>query len=375
MKLETFDLERIQSIWENKVKYNLTESGVSPLSVGDVLSTKELVEEFLSLKAGYSQTNGTPELRKLISEFYQGTTEDNILATCGGAEANFLATMYLMKELESRDEFIVMYPNYLQIHGICKMMEKRVHPFNLVLGDKEWCPDLEGLKSLVSNKTAGIFICNPNNPTGAILDESHLRAIADIAQDEGIWILSDEIYRGSEHSEELTPTMFDYYDKVMITNSLSKVYGLPGLRLGWIACSSSEVAKELWAYSDYTTIGPSSLSDWLATIVLEPELRERVRTRGRDIVHKHWGIMEDWLKAHDSILEYARPKAAAFCFPKYNLEIDSVSLVHRLIEEKSVLIAPGDHFGIPKHLRIGFGYSEENLRRGLSLISEIITLI
>ncbi len=371
MKLETFELERIQSEWEHIVKYNLTESGVEPVTLRDLLTDEKLLSTFLDMKVGYSQTNGTIPLRELISRPYTGTTADNVLVTNGGAEANFLVAWRFLHESTSGNEIAMMLPNYMQMHGVWRALGGRVNPFHLKIENGEWVLDMEELKNAVSKKTIAIAICNPNNPTGTVMNDEHLKAIADIAQDAGVPVISDEIYQGAENEGPLTPSMFDYYDSVIITSSLSKVYGLPGLRLGWIVSSKPELAKELWAYSDYTTICPSKLSDWLAIIALQPETRKKLQTRGIQHVHENWSILKEWLDSYD-FFEYVAPKAGAFCFPKYDLEIDSQTLVNRLLKEKSVLIVPGMHFGMENHLRIGFGYSESNLRNGLSLIGELL---
>jgi len=371
MKLETFELERIQSEWEHLVKYNLTESGVEPVTLRDFLKDEKRLSTFLEMKVGYSQTNGTIPLRELICKPYSGATADNVLVTNGGAEANFLVAWRFLHESISGNEIAMMLPNYMQIHGVWRALGGRVNPFHLRIENGEWVPDMEELKNAVSKNTIAIAICNPNNPTGTVLNSEHLKAIADIAQAANVPVISDEIYQGAENEGPLTPSMFDYYDSVIITSSLSKVYGLPGLRLGWLVSSKPEIAKELWAYSDYTTICPSKLSDWLATIALQPETRIKLQKRGIQHVQNNWKILKEWLDSYD-FFEYVAPKAGAFCFPKYDLEIDSLTLVNRLLKEKSVLIVPGIHFGMENHLRIGFGYSESNLRNGLSLIGELL---
>ncbi|MHA1576824.1 MAG: aminotransferase class I/II-fold pyridoxal phosphate-dependent enzyme [Candidatus Thorarchaeota archaeon] len=371
MKLETFEMERIQSEWEHLVKFNLTESGFEPVTLRNLLTDEHLLSTFLDMKIGYSQTNGTIPLRDLISEPYSGATADNVLVTNGGAEANFLAVWRFLHESTSGNELAMMLPNYMQMHGVWRALGGKVNPFHLTINDGEWILDMEELKNAVSKDTIAIAICNPNNPTGTVLSAEQLRAIADIAQDARVPVISDEIYQGAENEGDLTPSMFDYYDSVLVTSSLSKVFGLPGLRLGWIVCSKPEIAKELWMYSDYTTICPSKLSDWLATIALQPETRKKLQTRGTKHVHSNWNILKEWLDSYD-FFEYVAPKAGAFCFLKYDLNIDSLSLVTRLLEEKSVLIVPGVHFGMENHLRIGFGYSESNLRNGLALIGELL---
>ncbi|UCE09292.1 MAG: aminotransferase class I/II-fold pyridoxal phosphate-dependent enzyme [Candidatus Thorarchaeota archaeon] len=375
MQLEVFELERIQSEWEHLVRFNLTESGVEPLKISELVSEDQIVNWLADTKLGYSQTNGTIPLRELISSLFPGTDADNVIVTNGGAEANFLSVWNLLNENPERNEIVTMLPNYMQIHGLCKALGGIVKPFYLRTHDDTWVPDIEGLKEAVTSKTIAISICNPNNPTGAVLHETQLKAIAEIADEADAWIISDEIYRGAEIGGPMTPSMFELHDKVLVTSSLSKVYGLPGLRLGWIVSIDKDIIKGLWSYSDYTTICPSKLSDMLATVALRPDIRARLLERTMNKTRNNWEIMRDWLDTHSDIFEYVVPRAGPFCFPKYNLNIGSVDLVYRLIHEKSVLIVPGDHFGMSKHLRIGFGYGEDNLRSGLGLIGELIQTI
>jgi aspartate/methionine/tyrosine aminotransferase len=372
LKLDEFELERIQSEWEHVVEVNLTESGVRPLSIADLIPDNKGREALLKMSLGYSQTNGTLQLRETIAGMYDGATADNVLVTNGGAEANFITIWNLLHENKERDEIVMMLPNYMQMHGLTRGLGGRVPAYYLRMNGDRWLPDIEGLKSVVSSKTAAITVCNPNNPTGAILEMEYLKAISDIAADADVWVISDEIYQGAELESRRSPSMFGLYDKVIVTNSMSKAYGLPGLRLGWILTSAEPHMREFWSYSDYTTICPGKLSDSLATIALQPEMREKILGRTAGIVKKNWNILRQWLDERAAIFEYIAPQAAAICFPKHNLPISSLELVNRLLREKSLLIIPGEYFGMEKYLRIGFGYSSEKLERGLSRFDELI---
>lgn len=372
MRLERFELERIQSEWEHRVEYNLSESGVEPMHIRDLVDTQELQTKLLDIKLGYSQTNGTVALREAISYHYPGTSADHITATNGGAEANFLVTCWLRKEYPERDELIFMVPNYMQIGGIWKNLGGKVIPFKLELKGDKWVPDLEGLKNMVSSKTAAIAICTPNNPTGKILSEGDLKTIVDIAKKNGAYVVSDEIYRGAELREGKAPSVHGLSDNVLITSSLSKAYGLPGLRLGWVVCPTSQIATELWTYSDYTTICPAKTSDWFATLALSPAVQAKIETRTRKVVRENWAIMEKWISSHGDLLLGIAPEAAAICFIKLRDDIDSLDLTMRLMKEKSVLISPGDHFEMPGFIRIGFGSEKEYLESALDRISELL---
>jgi aspartate/methionine/tyrosine aminotransferase len=372
MILDRFELERMQSEWEHHVEYNLSESGVKPMHIRDFVDTEKLQNQLLDIELGYSQTNGTLALREAISYHYPGTTAEHIIATNGGAEANFLTTWWLRKENPDRDELVFMIPNYMQIGGIWKNLGGKVIPFKLELKNDVWNPDIDCLKTSVTSKTAAIAICTPNNPTGKILSESDLKTIVAVAKKNGAYVVSDEIYRGAELQESKAPSVNGLADNVLITSSLSKAYGLPGLRLGWVVCPTLQAATELWTYSDYTTICPTKASDWLATLALSQEVQAKIERRTRKVVRENWAIMEKWIDSHSSLLSGVAPEAATICFIKLRDDIDSLDFTMRLLKEKSVLISPGEHFDMPGFIRVGFGSEKEYLMPALERISELL---
>ena len=196
---------------------------------------------------------------------HKGATERNVLATIGGAEANLVSILRL---LEPGDEAVVVLPNYMQTYGLIQGLGGRVVPVWL-RPENAWVPDPDDIAARVGPKTKFITFCNPNNPTGATFGRDTIKAIAAIADRQGCWILSDEVYRGAERVGEETPSFWGEYPKTIVTNSLSKAYGAPGLRLGWVL-ASEETIQEIWAYADYTKIAPPALSDFVGCSVLDP---------------------------------------------------------------------------------------------------------
>jgi aspartate/methionine/tyrosine aminotransferase len=372
MKLEPFNLERIQSEWEHLVDFNLSESGVEPLRIRELLDTEELRIKLLDIQLGYSQTNGTIPLREAIAQYYPGTGVDNVLVTNGGAEANYLVSWWLFHEHPQQNEFVFMLPNYMQMGGAWKALGGSLVFYRLQMKHDRWALDIEELKRVITDKTVAITLCNPNNPTGAILGENELRAVSEVAAERDLWIISDEIYRGAEIQAEKTPSMHGLYEKTIITSSLSKAYGLPGLRIGWAVCPSAQVVKELWTYSDYTTICPSKTSDWLATLALQPDIQARIERRTRKVVTENWAIMKKWLDSHSNLFEYIPPAAAAICFIKQKTGLSSLDLTMKLLKEKSVLITPGEYFEMPGFIRLGFGSDKEHLKQALERITEFL---
>jgi len=366
MKLQLFEMERWQSTWENRVEYNLSESGVHPLQVSELLGDAE--SEFLTQRLEYSQSNGTEELRRIISAIYPNAGPENVLVTNGSSEANLLSTWAL---LEKGAEAIVMLPNYMQVWGLAKNLQAKVKSFRLREKNSEWEPDLTALKRATNKKTKLIAICNPNNPTGAIMREEALNEICEIARKAGAWILADEVYQGSELSGKTTPTFWGRYAKVIVVNGLSKAYGLPGIRIGWIL-STKDLVSKLWAYHDYTTICPSPLSDYLARKALQPDMRKKILARTRHILEANLSLFTSWIEHHQQNFSFLPPQAGAIAYVKYNLKINSSKFADRLLKEKSTLIVPGDHFGMDGYLRIGYGSPKDYLSSGLNRIDELV---
>ncbi|MFQ6038106.1 MAG: aminotransferase class I/II-fold pyridoxal phosphate-dependent enzyme [Candidatus Aminicenantales bacterium] len=364
--MEHFKMERMQSRWENYVDYNLSESGVHPLSVRELVPEEEW-EEVLATRLGYLQTNGTPELRESISHLYEGAGIENVLVTTGSAEANYLLAW---SQVEPGDDVLLMLPNYMQLWGLIRGFGGRVIPFWLE-EKHDWNPDLNKIERLVTQKTKIICITNPNNPTGSQLSPEARKTLIEMAASVDAWIFSDEVYQGAELDRQITPSFWGTYPKVAVTCGLSKAYGLPGLRTGWILAPASLI-ETVWPYHDYITISLSAVSDYLAQKALEPSTREKILRRTRKILQTNLLILTSWMDRQKGLFECVPPKAGAIAFPRYTLNMNSTALVDRIRETKSVLLVPGDHFEMDGFLRIGYGDQEEHLRMALSRVEEAL---
>jgi aspartate/methionine/tyrosine aminotransferase len=367
MKLEPFVMERWQSTWENLVEYNLSESSVHPMRLEELLPQGESVERFMKTLLAYTQSNGTIELREVLTGLYPGSTIENIQVTNGSSEANFVCTWSL---LEPGDEVVLMLPNYMQIWGIVRAFGGAIKPFHLRETDG-WAPDMDELRRAVNSRTRMIAVCNPNNPTGAILSDSEIREICEIAASAGAWVLADEVYLGSERSGRTSTSFWGQYERVIVTHGLSKAYGLPGLRIGWIA-APAQLLRRTWMHHDYTTISPGALSDALAQVALAPGRREQILERTRNICRQNYPILAKWVADHGDMFRMIAPKAGAITYLKYQLPVNSTALVERIRQEKSVLVVAGDHFGMDNYLRIGYGPEPEYLKEGLNRIDEVL---
>lgn len=217
----------MQSTYENQVAFNLSESGVHPLQLGELVEDPASRESLLTETLRYTQSNGTAALRSLIAAQYPGATPEHVQVTNGGAEANYISTWHLV---EPGDEIVMMVPAYRQTWGLARAFGANVKEWPLVEATgPAWRVDIESLQRLVSDGTKLIIICNPNNPTGARFDAPDLDAIAAIANRRGAWILADEIYRGAERDGRETPSMWGRSDRAIVTSGLSKAYLQDGL--------------------------------------------------------------------------------------------------------------------------------------------------
>jgi len=408
MRIDLFHMERTQCLYENAVEFNLSESGVLPMQVQELLEGARDPGWLHALRLKYPASNGSETLRERIALFYGNAGRDNVQVTNGGSEANYVAFWGL---LEKGDRVAVMIPNYLQTWGLARAFAGHADPFRLVErreggrgskrefgragasggrpagasdgGGARWALDVDSLERAVTKKTRVILVTNPNNPTGAVLNEEEMDAIVRAARRVNAWIVADEVYRGAEVCRDgeisrdagvpgpTSPTFWGRYDKVLITAGLSKAFGLPGLRIGWIVGPAKTVAR-LCSYHDYLTLTPTYLSDRFAEIVMEPTRREAILARTRGIIRRNLPRLESWIRTHDDIFSYLPPRAGAIATIGYNLPIGSVALFDRLRLERSVLVTPGAHFGIGRYIRIGYGYDVEYLLNGLARIDETL---
>lgn len=359
-----FELERWQSAWENRVRINLSESGVHPLTTEELLQLSGgSLHQLLRLPLGYNQSNGTDQLRQAIAALYPGAHQDQVLVTVGTAEANFVACWAL---LQPGDRAVIQLPTYLQTWGLAQNFGARVATFAL-REEAGWEPDPDEMRRTITPGTKLVVVTNPNNPTGQVLSEESRRLIVDCARQAGAWLLVDEVYQGAERNGQTTPSFWGSYDRLVITNGLSKAYGLPGLRIGWVV-GPGELIEALWRRHDYTVIGPTPASDWLARQALA--VRERILARTRSILQENYPVLEQWLASFDGLFRWQAPQAGAICLVRYRHTTEATSLVEQIRQRHSILLVPGEHFGLPQYLRLGFGNPRQELERALATLRQ-----
>ncbi len=365
MRVPNFAMERWQSHHEHHVRYNLSESGVLPFSLAELLEWTDLAPADVSL--GYPQTNGSNELREAVSGLYEDAAPENVLITAGSAEANFVT---LWRLLEPGDRAVVLVPTYWQTPGLAEGLGAQVATFALE-ESLSWQPYPGAAEATITPDTRLVVVTNPANPTGSTLSAEAVDEILSACERSGAWLLADEVYVGAEAEGTETPSFWGRYERTLVTGSLSKAYGLPGLRLGWLLGPTAEM-EELWARKDYTTISPSAASDALAARVLRPETRRRVLARTRDILLRNRAIVDEWLAGREALGPWILPRAGAIGMVPYDVGANSSELAEHLRSEWSVLVVPGDHFGLDGFLRIGFGGEEAELVEALACIGEAL---
>jgi len=366
MRIPVFELERVQSLFENTVDYNLTESGFHPYTLRELLDPAQLAE-VQDTMLGYGQTNGSVPLRERIAALYLGQDADNVLVTNGSSEANYVVCHTL---LEPGDEIVMMVPNYMQIWGVAEEMGAVPRAFHLREEDG-WAPDLDELRRVVGDRTRLVTVCNPNNPTGATLSMDEMREIVAIAERVGAWVHADEVYRGAELDGVESASFVGLGERVMVSGGLSKAYALPGLRLGWLVGPSETIATS-WAYHDYTSITAGILSHSVAEFALAPDLRSKILARNRTMLHDNLGLTLGWVAGHGDLLRFIPPKAGGMAFMHYDLDINSSELSDWLRTAYSVFVLAGDCYGMDHYFRIGIGTEHSTLRAGLERVSDAL---
>lgn len=355
-----FDLERWQSVWEHRVRFNLSESGVHPLSTEELLGLSGgSLDQLAGLGLGYPQGNGSDTLRDCLAALYPGATRDQVLVTVGSAEANFVACWAL---LERGDRVAIVSPAYRQTWGLARNTGATITEITLD-PERDWEPDPGQIERAIVPGTKLVIVTNPNNPTGRVLSPGAREAILARVRSAGAWLLADEVYQGAERNGQTTPSFWGGYEKALITNGLSKAYGLPGLRIGWIVGPAAMI-EALWQRHDYAVIGPGTMSDFLAIQALRA--RDQILARTRGILNTNYPILDTWLRRFGELFSWRTPDAGAICFVRYRHSLGALDLVERVRAEHNILLVPGEHFGMPNHLRLGFGNEPRQLEQALA---------
>ena len=364
---QPFLMERWQSLYEHEVELNLADSAVRCAPLRLLLGPGDL-DDLAGLELFYPQVNGTDLLRARIAQTYASPPDDrDVLVTVGAAEANALVCQTL---LASGDRVTVIEPGYRQVRGLAENLGCAVDVVQLREEDG-WRLDPDELRAAVGPRTKLLNVVDPNNPTGTVLDEEARAAILDAVDSSGCWLLADEVYRGSERDGVETPSFWASHPRAISVNSLSKAYGLCGLRIGWVV-AEQPLAAELRRRHEYAVISASLPSVFLAERALEPEKRRELLARQRDLVREGAALYARWLDEHAALVSAQPAAATALAFPRYRAPLPSEEVADAIRRRGSVLVIPGSMMGSEGHLRLTVGFEPDFLGRALDRVAHVL---
>lgn len=372
MKIKPFAVEEWMNAWEVGAKYNIAETCVDSISMNDLFElTGEDKTEFLNRlcarRLSYGDIEGLPEFRKGVCGLYKTLNIENIVPIHGASGANHHVFYSL---ISPGDRVVSIMPTYQQLYSIPESYGADVQILHLSK-ENNYLPDLEKLRRLVTPKTKMLCINNPNNPTGALMSEQMLREIVEIARSADAWILCDEVYRHLSQEDGWCPSIVDLYEKGISVSSMSKVFSLAGLRLGWIATHDMSVVKSCLSHRDYNLVSCGVFDEMLAAAALKH--RDKLLERSRKIVRENLQILDDWVGSEPHV-SYVKPKAGTTALVYYDLDISSYEFCEEMYKKTGAFVTPGDCFEVPHSMRIGYAYGKQDLIDGLKAISEYIAM-
>ncbi|MGN1405454.1 MAG: aminotransferase [Erysipelotrichaceae bacterium] len=372
MNIKPFKVEEWMNKWEVGAKYNIAETCVDSISIDELFkltneNKQSFLEKMASRRLSYGDIEGMPELKTGISSLYKTIKPENIVPTHGAAGANHHVFYSL---IEPGDEIISIMPTYQQLYSIPESFNANVKILQLTK-DNHYLPDLNKLEEMVSDKTKMICINNPNNPTGALMSEDILKEIVEIARNVDAWILCDEVYRHLTQDDIYSPSIADLYEKGISVSSMSKVFSLAGLRLGWIATHDSVAIKSFLSHRDYNLISCGVLDEMISSLALKN--KDILLKRNQGIVRENLEILDSWVKNEEHV-NYVKPKAGTTALVYYDLDIPSYQFCEEMYKTTGAFVTPGDCFEMPRSMRIGYAYGKQDLINGLEAISEFIRI-
>lgn len=366
MKLRPFALERYFAEHEFSAPYLLCSSDCESMAVGDLLALEpEARDQFSSLWLGYTESTGNPELRHAIARTYERIEDDQVLVHAGAEEAIF---NFMNVTLDPGDHIVVHAPYYQSLGEVAQGIGADVSEWK---GDPErsWELDLSDLKRALTGRTKVVVVNFPHNPTGFLPSPEFVRELSRLSDQYGFLVFSDEVYRGLElDGADRLPAFCDLNERAVSLGVMSKVYGLAGLRIGWIATRNADLFTELAAFKDYTTICNSAPSEFLATLALRHA--DTIAERNLEIIRANLDHLDDFFDAHRKLFAWYRPKAGPIAFPAL-LKGAVDEFCADLVEKAGVLLLPGTLYGTgSQSFRIGFG--RKNVPESISRLKAFI---
>lgn len=368
VRVRDFRLERYFARWEFTAPHVLCASDAETFRLDELLplADEETAELWRNLTLGYTEWPGHPLLREEIAALYTGLDPAQVLVFSGAEEGIFA---FMNAALAPGDHAIVTWPAYQSLYELARAAGAEVTPLELEQ-ESGWALDLERLRRAVREETRVIGVNFPHNPTGALPDRATFEALVEVARDAGAHLFSDEVYRGLEIDDaDRLPPALEWYDRAVCLGVMSKVFGLGGLRIGWVAARDPDLLSRMAALKDYTTICNSAPSEILALIALRA--RERILARNRAIASDNLALLDGFFATWADAFQWARPPAGTVAFPRLRGEVGVDEFCQELLEAEGVLLLPGsvyEHRG--NHFRIGFG--RRRMPEGLARVDHFL---
>jgi aspartate/methionine/tyrosine aminotransferase len=351
MRIEPFKLERYFARYEFTARYLLSSSDSESCTIGDLLAFEpDAAERFHAHWLGYTESPGASWLRDEITHLYERIAPDQILVHSGAEEAVFTLFHAL---LGPGDHIIVQTPCYQSALSIPRSIGCSVTPWPCRYEDR-WRPDLDALERAITPATKLLYINTPQNPTGYQLEPDAFPRILELAEARDVVVFCDEVYRELEHDPQIRlPAACDVSATAVSLGVMSKSYGLPGLRIGWVATRNNGILQGMETIKDYTTICNSAPSEFLAALALRH--RDRLIDRNLAIVRQNMSLLDSFFATHADRFAWVRPTAGPIAFPRLALDTDVATFCTELVEQTGVLLVPGTIYDYPDHVRLGFG--------------------
>jgi aspartate/methionine/tyrosine aminotransferase len=352
MKLTPFKLERFFAKYEFNAPYLLCSSDCESFTVQEIFGLEPGAEEkFQKLWLGYTESPGNPELRQEITRLYSQIHPEQVLVYTGAEEAIF---GFMNVALEPGDHIIVHFPCYQSLMEVARTMGCEVTKWETREEDG-WELDLDFLQKAIKPNTRAIVVNCPHNPTGYQMSQEKQSQIVEIAREHNLLLFSDEVYRYLEQDEqERLPAACDVYENAVSLGVMSKTFGLPGLRIGWIATRNPEIYRAMAAFKDYTTICNSAPSEFLSILGLRHY--ETLLRRNLEIVARNLEVLNQFFGRYEDIFNWSPPRAGSTAFPSIRLNQDVEDFCIDAVQKKGVLLLPGNYFDYGnKNFRVGLG--------------------
>ena len=372
MKIQPFKVEEWMNAHETRARYNIAETCVDSVSLEELFQLtntdgEAFWQNFRKKRLTYGDIEGAPEFRQGVCGLYRTLKVENIVPTHGASGASHHVFYSL---IQPGDEVISIMPTYQQLYSIPESLGAKVKILNLTR-ENGYHVDLQALKELVTKHTRMICINNPNNPTGALLTEEELTGIVEIAGKVDAWVLCDEVYRHLTQRDEWCPSIADLYQKGISVASMSKVFSLAGLRLGWIATHDRNAIRSFLSHRDYNLISCGMLDEAIAGIALSGA--ENILKRNRQIVRANLAILNQWVNTQPHV-SYVKPEAGTTALVYYDLDIPSRTFCEELFARTGAFVTPGECFELERCMRIGYACDTDTLKAGLAAMDEYIAL-